>query len=44
MAPLAVLKGHSDWVYCVAIGDVHGRMVLASGSNDKTAQAELMLG
>ena len=31
MAPLATLEGHSDLVYCVAIGDVRGKMVLASG-------------
>ena len=32
MAPLAVLEGHTSWVRCVAIGDVRGRAVLASGS------------
>ena len=34
VAPLAVLEGRSSEVYCVAIGDVGGRMVLASGSSD----------
>jgi len=33
---LAVLKGHSGAVYCVALGEVRGRTVLASGSFDKT--------